>query len=235
MFPNILIAHMMVPNWFLMVGIGAVAAIALGVYCVPKNFVLKRFDTAFLGILLIAAGLAGGRTLFNILHYDGKIKGGFAYFGALILSIAVIWLYSAAKKVKFIELADYSAPFLFLSQAFVRIGCLMAGCCYGKPTHSSYGAIFKAVDKVLRHPTQAYEAILLFFIFLAGRYIYSKRSKMAGYTFFFSLAAYGIGRFLIEYLRVDSPVLFLNLTLAQVTCLALAAISLIAMRYSSVK
>ena len=152
MCPNIFIAHMAVPGWFLMVGTGAFVAVALAIYCVPKDFALRRPEIAFLSLLLIGAGLLGGRLLFNILH-GGKIKGGFAYFGALILSIIAIWLCSAiGRKIKFLELADFATPFLLLSQAFVRIGCFMAGCCYGKPTHSAYGVILVGLTMAMSRP-----------------------------------------------------------------------------------
>lgn len=218
---------MAVPNWFLMVGAGTIIAIVMAVYSVPKGFILKRSDIAFLGIILVGAGLTGARILFNILH-GGKMKGGFAYFGALVLFLIAIWVYSAVKKVKFLELADYVAPFLMLSQAFVRVGCLMAGCCYGKPTHSCYGVIFKSVDNVIRHPTQAYESILLLTIYIIGRVIYDKKWRRLGDILFISLFLYGSGRFFMEFLRTDSPVIFLNLTLAQVTCLSLSFITLFA-------
>jgi len=184
-------------------------------------------------------GLLGARILFILLHWRNvsfKItdlvspSGGFAYFGALILSILTMWAYTTLKRKSFLSLLDYAAPFLMLSQVFVRMGCLMAGCCYGRPTDMPFGVIFKAVDNLARHPTQAYEAILLAAIFFAGRAIYKRKKDQAGRTFFSVLLIYGTGRFFVEFFRVDSPAVFLNITLAQAACLTLALLSFLALK-----
>jgi phosphatidylglycerol:prolipoprotein diacylglycerol transferase len=185
--------------------------------------------------MTVLTSLLGARILFIILHPDSyqftlsniiSTRGGFAYFGALAVSVAALWIYTVMAKKSFLVLMDYIAPFLMLSQVFVRIGCLMAGCCYGKPTGSAFGLTFKSVDTILRHPTQGYEAILLVAIYIVTRIVYLKKRDKIGYTFFLALFLYGIGRFFIEFFRVDSPAVFLNITLAQSTCLILAVISL---------
>ena len=226
MHPNIFIGDIAIPTWYAMLILGAVSATALAIYARPKDFMLGRPELLFVAIILIAAGLVGGRALFNILH-GGRASGGFAYFGALILSIITLWAYTKLRKIRFLALADYALPFLMLSQVFVRIGCLMAGCCYGKATNLMCGVIFKTGDKLARHPTQVYEAILLLTIYVISRIIYGKKRTLAGHTFFTALMMYGAGRFFVEFLRTDSFVIFLNLTLAQYSCLALALAALI--------
>jgi phosphatidylglycerol:prolipoprotein diacylglycerol transferase len=196
------------------------------VYLKPKDFVLKRWEIATMVLAIMYMGLIGGNVLFRILH-NGSDAGGFAYFGTLTFSLITIWVCAKIKKVKFLTLADYGLPFLLFSQMFVRIGCLLTGCCHGKPTGLPIGVIFKSVDNILRHPTQAYEACLLLTIFIVTRAKYEKKRPLVGYTFFTALMMYGIGRFFIEFLRVDSPVIFLNLTLAQYTCLTLALVAFI--------
>lgn len=239
MCPNIVIGDTLISSWYAMLFIGAVVSVALAIYLRPPDFPLRRKDISIAAALTVIAGLFGARLLYIMLHWNAaefkvsdliSYRGGFAYFGALVLSILVLWAYTAIKKMRILELLDYSMPFLMLSQVFVRIGCLMAGCCYGKPTVVFWGAAFKAVDGLKRHPTQIYEALLLVIIYLVGRNIYTKKKNLPGYTSLFALALYGAGRFFIEYLRVDSQVVIFNLTLAQITCLAIALIGFFAIR-----
>ena len=91
-----------------------------------------------------------------------------------------------------------------IGHAFGRIGCFFAGCCYGKPTDSIFGvqfpgAYFERLGKV--HPTQLYEAAFLFVLFGVLSWLLLK--KKFQYTMTVYLAAYGVFRFLIEYLRYD--------------------------------
>lgn len=91
-----------------------------------------------------------------------------------------------------------------VGHAFGRIGCFFAGCCYGKPTDSIFGvqfpgAYFERIGKV--HPTQLYEAVFLFALFGVLTWLLLK--KKFPYTMTVYLAAYGVFRFLIEYLRGD--------------------------------
>lgn len=240
MCPNIEIGNLLIPSWYTMTLIGAVVSMALAVYLKPADFLLNRKEIFTASMLTVVASLFGARLLFIFLHWDAakfqvsdliSYRGGFAYFGALVFAVLFLWIYAAAKRKSFLAFLDYAMPFLMLSQAFVRIGCLMAGCCYGKPAHAFFGAIFKSVDKLIRHPTQGYEALVLVVIYIITRYVYVKKKGMVGYTTAFTLILYGVGRFFVEFLRVDSPAIFLNITIAQLTCLSLALIGL-AMKFS---
>lgn len=238
MYPNIIIGNVIFPSWYAMLFMGAAITVAAVIYLRPAGFSFSRKDIFIASILVVLASLFGSRLLFLILHRKANYtlsdffsyQGGFAYFGGLVLSIITLWVYTAVKKKRLAELLDYGMPFLMLSQVFVRIGCLLAGCCYGKTTNVFWGVTFKPVDNLIRHPTQAYEAILLVIIYIISRSIYFRKKNIYGYTTFFTLMLYGTGRFFIEYLRTDSPVIFLNLTLAQLTCLGLAIVSFLACR-----
>jgi len=235
MYPDIIIGNIAIPSWYAFLFLGVIISIGLAIYSRPKDLPFNRREISVLAVLLVVFGLVGARILFILLHKNileegmGGIfsfQGGFAYFGALIFSILTMWVYSFLKKKSFLSLADYSISFLMLSQVFVRIGCLFAGCCYGRPVDNPvFGIVFKSVDEELRYPTQAYEAILLLAIYLVSRYLYRTKKNTPGYTFSAALVFYGAGRFFIEFLRTDSPTVFLNMTLAQVTCLALALVA----------
>ncbi len=235
MHPNIIIGSIAISNWYTFLLIGIIIPVILAVYLRPSNFPLNRIEILSLALFLSIAELLGARILFILLHFDAakcrlsdlvSFRGGFAYFGALIFSAIILGIYSVLRRVKFLSLLDYAMPFLMLSQVFVRIGCLLAGCCYGKPTSKLFGVIFKTVDKVIRHPTQGYEAVVLLFIYVISRFVYEKKRGEAGFTFFIALFLYGLGRFFIEYLRTDSPNVLFGLTLAQVSCLLIAVVAL---------
>ena len=58
-----------------------------------------------------------------------------------------------------------------------------------------------------------------------SRSVYAKKASDPGFTFSIVLGLYGAGRFLVEALRTDSPTIILNLTLAQLSCLALITLA----------
>jgi phosphatidylglycerol:prolipoprotein diacylglycerol transferase len=91
---------------------------------------------------------------------------------------------------------------------FGRIGCFMAGCCYGKPTHSLFGVTFtnpvcqaEPLHTAL-HPTQLYEAVFIF-ILMTGLIISGSKKKFNGQLFLIYLITYAIGRGVLEIFRGD--------------------------------
>lgn len=231
MCPNIAIGDFLFPSWYAMLIVGIVVPLSMAVCLRPADFPITKKAIFFCAILLALSGVLGARLLYIILNKKEltlaalvTLKSGFAYFGAPILALTALFIYSKFKNVHFMRLADYGISFLILSQVFVRIGCLMAGCCAGKP--AQFGVIFKTVDKIPRHPTQAYEAILLIVIYILSRILYPKKAAEEGFTLFFCLALYGLGRFFVESLRIDSPMTALNLTVAQIASLSLAVLSI---------
>ncbi len=101
------------------------------------------------------------------------------------------------------------APAIALGVSIGRIGCLLRGCCYGLPTNLPWGVDFG--DGILRHPTQIYESVFMFCIFLflcAG-----KKRALPGYLFFLLMNIYFVFRFFEEFLRANP--LYWKLTLFQ--------------------
>ena len=70
------------------------------------------------------------------------------------------------KKTEFSEVFDTLMPSVALAQGFGRIGCLLAGCCYGKETSGAFSITFHtsafAPNGVALVPTQIYSSILDF-------------------------------------------------------------------------
>ena len=92
---------------------------------------------------------------------------------------------------------------------FGRIGCFMAGCCYGKPTESFLGVTFTDVACQARplnvplHPTQLYEAFYIFAVMIVLLFL-RRVKRFYGQLFLVYLMLYAVGRFILEYLRGDT-------------------------------
>jgi phosphatidylglycerol:prolipoprotein diacylglycerol transferase len=103
---------------------------------------------------------------------------------------------------------DCAFPGLVTAHMFGRVGCLTAGCCYGKPTGSSWGIKLYSdlVDPSLRgiplHPTQIYEATSLFLL-LMGLLWLERRKSFDGQVALTYLMAYSVIRSIIEVFRGD--------------------------------
>lgn len=181
-----------------------------------KEFGLTFDQTNNLFILLVLAGVIGGK-LFMIFEdpsaYLSNPKklfsgSGFVFYGSLLTAIPVMLWYFRKAKLPVLAMLDIMAIVTCIVHGFGRIGCFMAGCCYGIPTDSFLGVIFS--DPVCQaeplhtplHPTQLYEA---FFIFSLMGVLLLLRSKKQfdGQLFLIYLMAYATGRGVLELFRGD--------------------------------
>lgn len=148
-------------------------------------------------------------------------EGGIVYYGGFAGGLAgVVWALRR-RHAPFLPAADALAPSLAIGHAFGRLGCYMAGCCFGAPTGGAWGARFPrdaiAFSEMTHdgslpagadrtppiHPTQLYEAageIAIFAALLAVR----RRKRVHGQVFLAYLAAYPVLRSLIELFRGDA-------------------------------
>lgn len=181
-----------------------------------------------LGFLLTLSAIIGARILFILLnlqeyldHPQNIIKiweGGLVFHGGLIASILVGLLYLKKHHLRTWKYADILAPALALGQSIGRIGCLMAGCCYGKETSCQWAIRFTdpnslATLNVPLHPTQIYESIgtLLIFATLLG---IRKKKSFEGQIFWIYIALYSVLRFTIDFFRGDEIRTFFYHTLS---------------------
>lgn len=201
-------------SYGLMIAIGIIAASALLIKQAKK----KGYDedsVLNMIILTVFSGILGGKVLFIITEIKDIIKNpsilkdfgyGFVVYGAIIGGVFAIYLYCKKKHWNVLELLDSTVPGLAIAQGFGRIGCLMAGCCYGAETDSPISIVFPegslAPSGIHLHPTQIYSSI---FDFLLGIFLlwYIKKPNKSGKAVGVYFIAYSIGRFLIEFLRND--------------------------------
>ena len=161
------------------------------------------------------SGILGGKLLYIIVEIKTIIKdpsillnfgNGFVIYGAIISGALGLLLYCKIKKWNYKKIFDFAAPAVAIGQGFGRIGCLLAGCCYGAKTDMWFGISFPsdslAPSGVHLHPTQIYSSVFDFAlaVFLI---LYSRENKKDGRVFSLYVIIYSIGRFLVEFLRND--------------------------------
>jgi phosphatidylglycerol:prolipoprotein diacylglycerol transferase len=156
-------------------------------------------------------------------------RGGMTFYGGL-LGGTVLALGSALyRKLRLLDVVNGAAASLAVGQAIGRVGCLLVGDDYGRPTDGPWGIAFPEglpPTTVPVHPTQIYEAAWLF---LLTAWLWRRRAR-ASFLFGEYLLLAGVGRFAIEFVRIN-PVLVGPFTNAQVTSLIEAAIGLIGIAY----
>jgi phosphatidylglycerol---prolipoprotein diacylglyceryl transferase len=164
-------------------------------------------------------------------------EGGLTFYGGFLLAVGAGIGYMRWYRLPVWKMADLFTPSVALGLFFARIGCFMAGCCYGKETLLPWGVTFTHPQSLARlgvplHPTQLYEAAagLSLFFFLIW---IQKRKSYEGQIFWLFLLLYSVLRFLIEFFR-DDPRGFLFgtfLSTSQAIGILLAILSLFMLNY----
>lgn len=198
----------------LMIALGIIAAIVLAEKRAPK-LGLDPDHVFNIGMWGAGMGLVGAKILYWIVELPSimedpsimlDIGNGFVVYGGIIGGIIGAVIYSRIKKIRFLQYFDLVMPSVALGQAFGRIGCFLAGCCYGRETDSWCHVVFTesmiAPNGVKLIPTQLISsgADLLHCLVLLW---IAKRAKGDGQVGGFYLIFYSIGRTLIELLRDD--------------------------------
>jgi phosphatidylglycerol:prolipoprotein diacylglycerol transferase len=170
--------------------------------------------------LLCVLGSVTGSRLFHVLfeefdyylEHPWKVfavwEGGYTLYGAVLMGLLFIFLYSRGKKINFLDYADIAGPAMMLGLFFGRIGCFLAGCCWGRAASVPWAVRFNDPESFcsLRgipvHPTQIYEAVggLVLFFYLNWRW---KTRAFVGQIFFETVIGYSVLRFLVELYRGD--------------------------------
>lgn len=167
---------------------------------------------------LLLVGFLGARILYILTRLDvfaadpGAIfrvwEGGLVFLGGPIACVPFAIWYMKKYKLPMWKTSDILVIGLTVNHAFGRLGCLAAGCCYGKPTGGSWGLRLYSdlVDKDMQgiplHPTQLYESTALFILFFGLLYTF-KRRAFEGQVVLTYFMAYPIIRSVIEVFRGD--------------------------------
>lgn len=188
------------------------------------------------------AGELGSRLFFIIVEWDAFVHGQipwrqFLLAGRVVLGGIVVgglygaWLFRK-HRLPVLAAMDACLAGVALGMGLGRVGCLMSGCCFGKPTDWFWGITFTDPTchrisgtplHVPLHPTQILQAldgflICAFLVWLFGR----RRFDGQGGSLFFVLT--GIARFGWEFLRDDPRGAWIGLSTSQWIGLVMVAV-----------
>ena len=136
------------------------------------------------------------------------LSGGFVFYGGLFGALAAVWLFCRRRKVPFSQLGADLVPAVPLFHTFGRVGCFLAGCCYGIPAPAGWpGVTFRvspvAPNGVALLPVQLYEAAGCLLLFLLLHRL-ARRGWKGEALLLVYLAIYALFRFALEFLRGDA-------------------------------
>jgi phosphatidylglycerol:prolipoprotein diacylglycerol transferase len=128
---------------------------------------------------------------------------GLVFLGGLMGGMISVTIYIYNNKIKWLQAADWAAPFLALGHGIGRIGCFLVGDDYGIPSNLPWACSFPnglpPID-VPVHPTQIYEMAAYFSVFIYLRYRKGNQN-FRGELMFEYLFLVGFSRFMIDFIR----------------------------------
>ena len=225
MFPQLFkIGSFSLPTYGVLVALGMITAL----------FVTARFarregidpERAWsLGLVCVLAGVLGAKLLliFNLWGFYSRnpsalvkldfLQQGGVFSGGMAASVIAGLVYARHHQMPILKTMDVFGPGAGLKDARKRdeLGCLAAGCCYGKPTDLPWGITFRNPLTELvgtplgirLHPTQIYEFLVELFNFGLLVWLFP-RKKFDGQIFGTYLLLYGVARYFLEFLRGDA-------------------------------
>ncbi len=178
---------------------------------------IKPDDISDLFFVVLVCGILGARLLYVVINFADfrsspmdmvKIwNGGLVFFGGFMGAVAGSAVLLRIKKLPFFTTADAISPGVALGHAFGRLGCLFAGCCYGRQCDLPFAVKFTHPDSlaplhIYLHPTQVYMAASNLFLFFLLVWI-QKHKRFHGMVFLSYVMLYSVFRFIIEFFRGD--------------------------------
>jgi phosphatidylglycerol:prolipoprotein diacylglycerol transferase len=230
-------------------GVLLAAAYLLALYMAVRRARARGIDgdrVLDLGIYVIVSALVGAKLLLLIVDFDvfrrnpaelwTLLRSGGVFYGGLVVATVVgIW-YARKHRLPMWQTADVVAPGIALGHVVGRMGCVLAGCCYGKPTSLPWGITFDNTFAatnvgtplhVALHPTQLYDAGMNLVILLLLLATERRGRAFPGRTFWAYILLYAISRFAVEFFRGDPRGMLGGFATSQVIALALAPLAIV--------
>jgi phosphatidylglycerol:prolipoprotein diacylglycerol transferase len=198
-----------------------------------------------LGIYLIIAALVGAKLMLVAVDFNyfkaqprellSLVRAGGVFYGGLLAALGVVLVLVRRYKLPLWSTTDLFAPGIALGHIIGRLGCLLAGCCFGKPTSVPWGITFSDPAASLNvgtplgvplHPTQLYDAgaelIILIVLLVTER----RGRGFPGRTFWLYMLLYAISRYIVEIYRGDDRGIIFGVSTSQFVSLLVAPIAI---------
>lgn len=175
-----------------------------------------------LGIVGIISAVVGAKLMLVVVDFEryaadpsqltALLMAGGVFYGGLLLAVPMCWWYIRRNGLPLWTTCDLFAPGIAMAQGVGRMGCLLAGCCFGRPTEAPWGITFSSTLAaansgtplgVALHPSQIYESIavlLILGVLLAGE---RRWRAFPGRTFWTYVLLYAVARIVLELFRGD--------------------------------
>jgi phosphatidylglycerol:prolipoprotein diacylglycerol transferase len=221
-----------VPSYSVLMVLGYIAALAVLWKLTPRTAAveggLNRPQVWDLYIVMVVSSVIGskvGHVLFEASsHVDdqGKPLGGiidllktdpwhwarlgepgYVWYGGMLAALGTaVYYFRRRPKLNAWMYADAFAPAIMAGALLGRIGCFLAGCCYGKPTNAPWGIAFPDTHGIPVHPTQLYDAFVA--LLLASLLLFRfGRRRFDGENIAILLLVYPVLRAVTEIFRGD--------------------------------
>ncbi|HEX6211326.1 MAG TPA: prolipoprotein diacylglyceryl transferase [Methylomirabilota bacterium] len=236
-------------------GVMLAAAYLLGLWLAMSRARQRGLDpnrTLDLGIAIIVSALVGAKLLLLIVDFEHfrspaelltLIRAGGVFYGGLLAAVGVAFWYMRRHRMPLWTTTDVFAPGIALGHAVGRLGCLAAGCCFGRPADLPWAITFANPAAAANvgtplgvplHPTQIYESLAEAGILVLLLATERRGRPFPGRTFWSYLLLYGVTRFVIEFFRGDERgMVFEVLSTSQFISVLLVPLSVAMLLYLS--
>ncbi len=173
----------------------------------------RVLDLAFFVVLAAVVGAKVGFAVTQAQTADAPLQalwqGGLSFPGGLVAAGAVAAWYLRRHRLSPARLADLAAPAVLLGLAVADLGCLAAGCEYGRPTSLPIGLVFRdarglAPTGIPLHPTQLYSIAWSLVLLVAVLWVRGRPApRRPGQIALLALGGLALGQFVVECFRGD--------------------------------
>jgi phosphatidylglycerol:prolipoprotein diacylglycerol transferase len=188
-------AHLRLGHWHLVCstyGLAIALGVAIGLLLAVRR--ARRPETVLVvASITVVGGFLASAAWHTMLHGSR----GLSSMGGIAGGLATIAVAARLFRTPARELLDALAPGALAGFAIGRVGCFLAGCCYGSATLASWGVVFPALGPPARHPAQLYEAALDFVVAIGA----ARPSRVPGAATGRAMVGYGVVRLMLEPFR----------------------------------
>jgi len=206
-----------IQSYGLFIALGIAIAAWLFIHDPKRKSILTTEQLSKIITCTIFVAIIGGRLLY-IFEENSSIQnfwdifkvweGGLSSLGSIVSIFVCIPLYLKYLHISIINFFDLAAIYAPIIEGTARIGCFLAGCCYGIETTVPWAVIYTdphsaaPLHKTI-HPTQLYSSAAAFLAFVIMRFLASKKLNLPGQLIATYLILTSIARFSIDFLRGD--------------------------------